>query len=247
MSVRRIHILQLVVATSLLGLSLSVHPQSSWRQALQSLSQPDCHSVRVVGAVRVPSRFELQRPTRLRELLDLAGGLEAKVGKIIQVTHIGMGLVCGSTGANQNSKSGVSEDFDIADVMRGDDKANPLLKPGDVVLVHGPDVVYVLGTKVPQPLLLTEGMSLTRAVELTGGPAKNSKFVKVRLLRTVAGEESQLKFVLTLKDIKDRRSEDPLLRAYDILELSDEKGSFGHGTPWNGRIVWPELPLQVVK
>jgi hypothetical protein len=53
-------------------------------------SQP----VAVVGAVKLPGRFLLQRPVRLLELMTLAGGPNERAGRTVQVTHSDTLPVC---------------------------------------------------------------------------------------------------------------------------------------------------------
>ncbi len=232
--------------TALLALQIPVHAQLSGQSVLPDMSKPGCQLVRVSGAVRAPADFKLERPARLKELVDLAGGLEAKVGKTIQVTHGGTDRPCPVMEMNQELKSELSEDFDLGEVMRGEEKANPFLKAGDTVVVYGPDVVYVTGNvKDPKGFLLTDGLTLKQAIFLAGGPTKNSKRVRVRVLG--AAEQTQMKFVLSLKAIGDHGFVDPLLKAYDIIEVSDENGLFGHARPLNLRILLPPLPVKVVR
>ena len=212
----------------------------------QDLSKPGCQLVRVSGAVRAPADFKLERPARLLELVELAGGIEAKVGKTIQVTHGGTDRPCPVMEMNQELKPELSEHFDLGEVMRGEEKANPFMKAGDTVVVYGPDVVYVTGNvKDPKAIFLTEGLTLKQAISLAGGPSRNSKRVRVRVLGTA--EHTQMKFVLSLKAIGNHGFVDPLLNAYDIIEVSDEDGLFGHARPLNLRIVLPTLPVKVVR
>jgi hypothetical protein len=247
MGVRRIQSLQPMVMTALLALQIPVAAQLTGKSLLQVTSKFGCQLVRVSGAVRDPADFKLERPARLVELVELAGGLEAKVGKTIQVTHGGTGLPCPVIGEmNQALKSDLSEHFDLAEVMRGEETANPFMKAGDIVVVYRPDVVYVTGNvRDPKGVLLTNGLTIKQAVFLAGGPTKNSKRIRVRVLGTA--EETQLKFVLSLKAIGTHGFEDPLLKAYDIIEVSDENGLFEHARPLNLRILFPTLPVKVVR
>jgi protein involved in polysaccharide export with SLBB domain len=232
--------------TALLALQTPVHAQLSDQSVPPDMSKPGCQLVRVSGAVRAPADFKLERPARLMELVELAGGLEAKVGKTIQVTHGGADRPCPVMELNQELKPELPEHFDLGEVMRGEEKANPFLKAGDTVVVYGPDVVYVTGNvKDPKGFLLTDELTLKQAIFLAGGPTKNSKRVRVRVLGTA--EQTQMKFVLPLNAIGTHGFWDPLLKAYDIIEVSDENGWFGHARPLNLRILLPSLPVKVVR
>jgi protein involved in polysaccharide export with SLBB domain len=246
MGVRRIQTLQPIVMTALLALQIPVQAQLAGQSAPPDMSKSGCQLVRVSGAVRAPADFKLERPARLVELIELAGGLDAKVGKTIQVTHGGTESPCSVSELNQEMKSELSEHFDLGEVMRGEEKANPFMKAGDIVVVYGPDVVYVTGNvKEPKGVLLTDGLTLKQAVLLAGGPSRNSKRIRVRVLGTA--EQTKLKFALSLKTIGTRDFGDPLLNAYDIIEVSDENGSFGHARPINLRILLPTLSVKVVR
>lgn len=250
MKVSRIHMLVLGVMTNLLAFGLPGRAQQPSLTDLQRVYKPDCQSVKVAGSVRVPTRFELQRPTHLSELLALSGGLDVKAGKTVRVIHMGMASVCSDNKeSDPGSRSDLSEDFDLAEVVRGEGKANPWMKPGDIVVVSFTDVVYVVGAvRIPQPIGLNAGLTLTQAIALAGGPWKNSKLVRVRLLRVSAGAEPESKTVLILRELRNKPSVDPMLRGNDIIEVSDERGSFGHGwRPSSGLISGPVLPLQIVK
>ena len=249
MNFGRIRMVALGILTNLFAFGLVAHPQQSLPKGLEDLPKSDCHTVMIIGAVRVPSRFDLQRPTRLAELIRLAGGPDIKAGRTLRVMHTGMASVCsGTTETNQNSRAELSEDFDLAEVVQGKEKANPWMKHGDVVVVAQQDVVYVMGqVKSPQTFVLRSGMTLTQAVALAGGPWMNSKLVRVRLMRFSAEGNSELKDHLILRELQTKPSVDPMLRANDNIEVSDERGLFGHGRRLNGLVVRAELPVQVVK
>jgi hypothetical protein len=232
--------------TALLAFQISVPALLTGQSVLPDMSKPGCQLVRVSGAVRAPADFKLERPTRLMELVDLAGGLEAKVGKTIQVTHGGTDHPCPVMELNQELKPELSEHFGLAEVMRGEEKANPFMKAGDTVVVYGPDVVYVTGNlRDPKGVLLTDGLTLKQAISLAGGPTKNSKRVRVRVMSTA--QQTQMKFVVSLKAVGTHGFGDPLLKAYDIIEVSDENGWFGHAQPLTRRILLPPLPVKVVR
>jgi len=57
-------------------------------------SQP----VAVLGAVRAPSRFQLQRRVRLLELLSFAGGPTDNAGRTIQIVHTTTSAACNDAG-----------------------------------------------------------------------------------------------------------------------------------------------------
>src|SRR5260370_38391309 len=63
--------------------------------------------VAVLGAVRTPSRFQLQRRVRLLEMLSHVGGPTENAGQIIQIVPTAAVSMC-ETSADQSGASGAS-------------------------------------------------------------------------------------------------------------------------------------------
>ena len=89
-------------------------------------------------------------------------------------------------------------------------------------------VVYVAGNvKNPAGIPFVTGMRLRDALEAVGGVKDKSIKVRVAHYRLVDGE-SKLKAKVDLTLIRKQASQNVLLEAYDIIDVSDERGSFGH-------------------
>ena len=89
-------------------------------------------------------------------------------------------------------------------------------------------VVYVAGNvKNPAGIPFVTGMRLRDALEAAGGVKDKSDKVRVAHLRLVDGE-SKLKAKVDFTLIKKRASQNVLLEPYDIIDVSDKRGSFGH-------------------
>src|SRR5438477_612380 len=73
----------------------------------------------VTGEVRNPTRIKLSRRVRLLEALAFAGGVREGAKGGVRVEHI----------------SGEVDMYRLDDLKRGDEKANPILRAGDVVAV----------------------------------------------------------------------------------------------------------------
>ena len=105
----------------------------------------------VIGAVEKPGNFYTNRRLTLLELLSFAGGQKVeKAGTKIQVARVG-----GISGCKTNvSAETVESDgvtffsYVLADVLKG--KENPVMRPGDIVVVLEADQVYVTGNVVKQ-------------------------------------------------------------------------------------------------
>ena len=89
-------------------------------------------------------------------------------------------------------------------------------------------VVYVAGNvKNPAGIPFVTGVRLRDALEAAGGVKYTSDKVRVAHLRLVDGE-SKLKAKIDFTLIKKRASQNILLEPYDIIDVSDKRGSFGH-------------------
>ena len=90
------------------------------------------------------------------------------------------------------------------------------------------EVVYVMGNvKNPSGITIVSGMRLADALEAAGGVRDKTRKVRVAHYRVFDGE-SKLKAKLDLTLIKKKASQNVLLEAYDIIDVSDKEGSFGH-------------------
>src|SRR5438128_326412 len=105
-------------------------------------SQP----VAVIGAVRGPAQFKLQRQVKLLELLSLVGGPADTAGQSVQIVHAGGIPRCGESGnpiTTDDTSAFVS--YKLNDTLKGVPEANPFVQPGDIVSVPQADQVFVLG------------------------------------------------------------------------------------------------------
>jgi len=185
-------------------------------------SQP----VAIVGAVRTPGRFLLQRRVRLLEILTLAGGAGASAGRTIQIVHnSGAPFLCGSSNTNTTDvNEGVSV-YTLKDTLRGAEAANPYLIPGDVVYLADADQVFVTGN-VPRPsaINLQEPVTLSRAIIIAGGLLPQSQS-KVRLVRQDTTTQAKTEQYFDLKEINKGTVPDITLQANDVVEVLREGGA----------------------
>jgi SLBB domain-containing protein len=201
----------------------------------------------VDGAVKSPTRFELRRQVRLAEALFFAGGLTEAADGSIMVVH--SGRECFQyRGRYQNAKDFTMpvklESFEVAALMRGEEKANPVLNPGDVVIVSEFPPVFVTGNvKHQKEIILKESLTLTQAIELAGGVLPDAaKWIFVyRAIGDKIGAE-QLRY--ELKKIKKLGVADLPLRPYDIIEVSSKRGH-GYGIPIFG--VSRQLAVGIIR
>jgi polysaccharide export outer membrane protein len=179
-------------------------------------SQP----VAVIGAVRGPAQFKLQRPVRLSELLSFAGGPSDSAGQTVQVVHAGGPSLCDeSSSTNAEDTSGFVS-YQLSDTLHALPEANPFVRPGDLVQVPNADQVYVLGNVLrPLAISLREPLTVSRAIAIAGGTAPSTKKDKVRIIRQLPGSSAKKEIYVDLKAIEKNKAEDVLLVANDVVDV----------------------------
>ncbi|HEV7857232.1 MAG TPA: polysaccharide biosynthesis/export family protein [Pyrinomonadaceae bacterium] len=186
-------------------------------------SQP----VSILGAVRTPSRFQLQRRVRLLELLSFAGGPSDSAGRNIQIVHTAPVSLCEAAAqpdAEQASLN-VLDDYKLSETLRGDEGANPFVRPGDVISISEAEQVFVVGNVVrPSTLTLKERVTVSRAIAMSGGTLPDTKSDHVRIVRQAAGTTTKTEIFVDLKAIDRRKAEDVVLQAGDIVDVPTSGG-----------------------
>jgi polysaccharide export outer membrane protein len=211
-----------------------------------------CH-VTVTGAVHVPTRIEMRRRVRLLEALALVGGTTDRVGKTILITHPAPDSGCEKLAPDSvNEKLQGVEVYDLKDVLRGEDNANPYLQPGDTVEVSEAQSIYVVGSVFkPQAILIREPLTLTRAIAIVGGTLPDARTDSIRVIRHGPGKDARTGIRVSLKEIMRGRAKDLTLEPFDIVDVPSKKG--GHPMPpiydmkpKSNEMLAKELPLRVV-
>lgn len=177
-------------------------------------SQP----VAVIGAVRLPSRFQLTRRVRLIELLAFAGGLTEKAGRDVQVVHTGIGAACEAPAENPET-SGL-DNYKLSEMLGGDEQANPFVQPGDVINIPEAEQVFVVGNVTrPSAIPLKEPITVTRAIAMAGGAMQDTKKDRVRIIRQTPGTIEKKEIYVDLKAIDKQQAEDIVLLPGDIVDV----------------------------
>jgi protein involved in polysaccharide export with SLBB domain len=257
-SVKRLAEITLKIAFALV-LFVAIGVAASSSQAQESSNQspgPNVSGVQqcivVYGAVRTPTRFEVRRPVRLAEALTIAGGLTDDADRTIEV--IQTETQCFRSLSRLYSShipivdesyiriSGKTETYEISDLLRGDGQANPVLRPGDVVIVNDLPSIFVIGNvKKPRQISWKEGLTLTQAIELAGGVLPNTlKYIHV--YRAIGNRIGVEDLQYELRAIKKRRASDPVLQRYDIIDVARKDS---HGDRLGSR--WPKLSERIIE
>lgn len=186
-------------------------------------SQP----VAVLGAVRTPSRFQLQRRVRLLELLSFVGGPADNAGRNIQVVHTAATeSVCAVAAPANLSDDAASVDYYSLDAtLKGEEQANPFLRGGDIVSIAEADQAYVVGNVLkPMAIALKEPITISRAIAMAGGTMPDTKTDRVRIVRQTPGSTSKTEIYVDLRAIEKHQVDDVLLQANDIVNVPTSSG-----------------------
>ena len=202
------------------------NPQVSVRITERNSRQP----ATVFGAVRQPTRVEMKRKVRLNELMAVSGGFTEQAAGTIQILHTEP-LMCPEPGEEAWRRQSTAPKFlfrssKFQNCEPAKPEANPVIRPGDYVLVTEAEPVYITGAVLsPGGLYLRDQLMLSRALAMVGGPRKEAKLSDVRVYRQVAGSPNQEVIHVDVAAIKKNEKPDFLLQAYDVIEVS-ESGMF---------------------
>jgi len=166
----------------------------------------------VLGAVRTPSQFELKRKVLLLELLAQSGGPTEDAGGVIQVLRTqpptcSDGNDAGTWPADpDNPSQPPTKLFNLSAVNAGLADSNPVIYPGDVVVVLKALPIYITGEVLaPQGIYLKEGgTTLTEAIAKIGGVRAEAKTKDIKIYR--------LK-----KNASDTKDRDIITANYDLI------------------------------
>src|SRR5215216_4799080 len=162
------------------------NPQVSVRISERNSRQP----ATVFGAVRQPARVEMKRKVRLNELMAVSGGFTERASGTIQILHTEP-LMCPGPGEEAEAAplDGTRlplQVVKIQDLRMGKAGANPVIRPGDYVLVTEAEPVYITGAVLaPGGVYLRDQLMLSRALAMVGGPRKEAKLNDVKIYRQI--------------------------------------------------------------
>ena len=206
-------------------------------------SQP----VAVIGAVKTPGQFKLQRSVRLLELVVFhAGGPTANAGRKIQilstvpavpcegspslspgnaaVTNAEASVVTPGNAAVTNAEASVVT-YDLKDLMQGNDAMNPYVHQGDIINIPAAEEVLVVGqVSKPSAVPIAEPMTLSRAMATVGGILPDGNKNKIRIRRQIPGSAATTDIFVDIKARDKSQGEDFLLQGGDIVEVGGRTG-----------------------
>ncbi|HYG80064.1 MAG TPA: polysaccharide biosynthesis/export family protein [Pyrinomonadaceae bacterium] len=188
--------------------------------------------VAVIGAVNTPGRFQLQRRVRLLELLAFANGPAERAGRAIHVVHAGTISVCEAPGAAAAAAADAPDavkasfvSYNLSETLRGEEGANPFVRPGDIITLPEAEQIYVVGNVIsPRAIALKEPLTVTRAIAMAGGAMRDTKTDRVRVIRQLPGTTTKTEIFVNLKAIEKRQATDLALQANDIVDVPVSEG-----------------------
>ena len=218
----------------------------------------------VFGAVRSPSRVDMKKRARLLELLALTGGVTEQAGGNVQIFHT-ESVMCPEpedeiakpidTYVPTDATQVAYEIYSLPDLKNGKPEANPIVRPGDIIIVQEAQPVYLTGAvKSPQGLYLRDGMQLKQALAMVGGLSKEAKASQIVIWRRKKGTSEPEKLIVNFNDIRKEKTPDIALQPYDIIDVPDGSGgargifkSLVMGGLMNaGTSTFSTLPLRVL-
>ncbi|HEY0169533.1 MAG TPA: polysaccharide biosynthesis/export family protein [Pyrinomonadaceae bacterium] len=192
----------------------------------------------VFGAVRSPSRVQMQRRVKLLDLLATSGGITEAAGGDIQIFHT-EAVMCPEAedllvaavpvdSYKPTDPTQVGYDiYSLRELKDGKAEANPVIRPGDIVIVQEALPVYIMGAvRSPQGIYLKNDMQLKQAIAMVGGLVKEAKASSIVIWRRKKGQAEPEKMIVNYNDIKKEKAKDIELQPYDIVEVPDNSGSF---------------------
>ena len=185
----------------------------------------------IFGAVRSAQRVDMRRRVRLHELLAASGGITQNASGTIQIMHTEAEMCAGPetiAGGQQSATADIGrlEIYQVSDVRGGQEKADPFVRPGDIVIVTEGEPIYITGAVVqPHEMTIKDGLTLSRAIMMSGGTTRLAKSNDVHIYRLKEGKVGSEDIKVNYDAIKKGQDKDILLKAYDIVDVR-QSGTF---------------------
>lgn len=178
--------------------------------------------VALIGAVNEQGRYQMQRHIRLLELLTFAKGPSDKAGQTINIVRAPRQDICVSSSERAQTDGGFIS-LKLNDTLRGEDRANPFVEPGDIVTIPEAEQIYVVGNVYsPKSVSLKEPITVSRAIAMAGGPLRDSKTDRIHIVRQQAGGQTEM--YVNLSAIARKKADDLMLQPNDIVEVPESTG-----------------------
>jgi polysaccharide export outer membrane protein len=157
----------------------------------------------VLGEVAKPGVYPVVGEQRLFDLISAAGGFTEKAGRSIAVTH--------------RDFPDKSTTVPLSRNVTDNAESNIPIMPGDTIIVHKADLVYVVGdVGRPSGFLMDTGhLTVLQAIALAGGTTRTANLGGAKIIRK--GPNGISETSVELKQILRAKAPDVTMQADDIL------------------------------
>jgi len=208
------------------------NPQFSFRVTNRNSRPPTT----IAGEVYAPQQVILMRKVTLFELLTIGGGpKEDSAGGLVQVFRP-QAPMCADSDAASRWKTDPgdvvqipSRSYSLQSVRMGKEDSNPIIYPGDVVVVQRAPPIWVTGEVVNSMGIFMKdgGMTLTEAVAKVGGFKRDAKMSEIRIQRKNPATNEREWLSVNYDLIRKQKSKDFPLQAEDIIVVGEAKPGIG--------------------
>ena len=170
----------------------------------------------IIGRVRSPGSYTLDRPTSILEAISLAKGIETNNvrGSAFELADLERSFV---------ARNGRKLDIDLASLYyRGDLSQNAYLEPDDYIYVASnlKNEIYVLGAVArPGRFKMPVRLTVAQAIAEAGGFDRYAYRIKVLVIRGSIHEPET--HIVNIKDILAGRTKDITLENRDIVFVNE--------------------------
>lgn len=159
--------------------------------------------ISILGEVQKPGVYPLLGERKLLDVLSLAGGTTPKAGNTAIVTR----------------RAAPEQPFEVPLSSSGDsgNQSNPVMYPGDTVVVSKAGIVYVVGdVRQPSGFPIDKSeLTVLQAIALAQGTNPTAALKDLKLVRTTSSGRQQTP--INLKKILEAKAPDIKLQADDIV------------------------------
>lgn len=166
----------------------------------------------VLGEVRAPGVYPTLGSRRLLDMISLAGGVSSTAGRLASIVHRG----------DPSHPEQIALQPTPASLHA---QVNPVILPGDTVVVAKAGVIYIIGDVLrPGGILVdnNERLSIIEALSLAGGMNKTAALSQTKLIRKLPAGREEVD--LDLKHILYGKQADILVSDGDILFVPSSFG-----------------------
>ncbi len=169
------------------------------------------------------------------ELISFSGGPTKDASGTVQVFRTTPPM-CGdeAVATHWKAESDDSQDipsriYTISNLKSGQEDANPIIFPGDLIFVKKAPPVYVIGeVNVLREISITErGLSLMEAITQAGGVNRQAKTKNIIIHRLKDNSKERELIAVNYDLIKKGEQKDITLQPEDIVEVDKAKKSIG--------------------